>query len=133
MRALVLVLLAVACDSSSPPVAPIPAPITGFTVMGDPTSSSGATWAFKGTYEGVTYDLQGILIKPAGTGRFPAVILSHGFGGSSLNFSRNAGRHFVGWGMVVIATNYTHAANVPLGTPGTATERGASGANVERA
>jgi dienelactone hydrolase len=38
----------------------------------------------------------------------------------------------VGWGAVVIATNYTHAGGVPIGLPGTADERGASAANVAR-
>lgn len=133
MRILALVLVTVACDRAGSPVEPTPEPIAQFTVNGDPTSSGGATWSFTGTYGGTAYDLQGILIRPAGTGRFPAVILSHGFGGNSLNYSRNAGRRFADWGMVVIATNYTHAANVPLGAPGTATERGASPANVERA
>ena len=133
MRFFALLLLTAACDSATPPVAPTPEPISGFAISGDPTSTTGATWTFKGTYQGVPYDLQGILIKPAGSAPYPAVIMSHGFGGSSLNFSRNAGRRFADWGMVVIATNYTHAANVPLGAPGSATERGASAANVERA
>jgi dienelactone hydrolase len=133
MRPFALLVLTVACDSAVPPVAPTTEVITGFTIGGDPASTSGATWTFKGTYQGITYDLQGILIKPAGAGPYPAVIMSHGFGGNSLNFSRNAGRRFADWGMVVIATNYTHAANVPLGAPGLETERGASAPNMERA
>jgi dienelactone hydrolase len=39
----------------------------------------------------------------------------------------------VTWGLVCIATNYTHAAGVPLGAPGTANDPGASQANVTRA
>ena len=39
----------------------------------------------------------------------------------------------VAWGLVVIATNYTHAGGVPVGSPGTAAEPGAGTANVARA
>jgi len=38
-----------------------------------------------------------------------------------------------GWGVVGIATNYTHARGVPIGLPGTVSEPGASQANVLRA
>ena len=37
------------------------------------------------------------------------------------------------WGLVCIATNYTHARGVPIGTPGTLIEQGASPANAFRA
>jgi dienelactone hydrolase len=37
------------------------------------------------------------------------------------------------WGLVCIATNYTHARGVPIGTPGNLIEQGASVANVFRA
>ena len=36
------------------------------------------------------------------------------------------------WGLVGIATNYTHAAGVPIGAPGTANDPGASDVNVLR-
>jgi dienelactone hydrolase len=36
------------------------------------------------------------------------------------------------WGLVCIMVNLTHAANVPLGSPGLATEVGSSAANVLR-
>jgi dienelactone hydrolase len=39
----------------------------------------------------------------------------------------------VRWGLVCIATNYTHAGGVPIGSPGTANEPGASSANIARA
>ena len=39
----------------------------------------------------------------------------------------------VRWGLVCIATNYTHAGGVPIGAPGTLLEPGASQANVLRA
>jgi dienelactone hydrolase len=39
----------------------------------------------------------------------------------------------VRWGLVCIATNYTHAGGVPLGAPGSAGEAGASQSNILRA
>ena len=89
--------------------------VTGLVINGDPTSSAGASWTYKATSGGVTYDLEGTLRKPAGPGPFPAVIISHGFGGSARGYSSNVGAEMVKWGLVTIATNYTHAAGVALG------------------
>ena len=92
-----------------------------FQLSGDPESVSGATWTYTATTNGVAYDLQGILLKPRGPGPFPAVIISH-------ENTRNAGdmlftaRVMVPWGLVCIATNYTFAGGVPIGSPGTAAE-----------
>jgi dienelactone hydrolase len=102
-------------------------------VTGDPASAAGATWTYRATSGGVAYDLQGILRKPAGSGPFPAVIVSHGAGGNAASYASAVAREMVRWGLVVIATNYTHAGGVPLGAPGTAAEPGASRANVLRA
>ena len=102
-------------------------------ITGDPTATNGATWTYRDTVDGVAYDLAGILLKPAGAGPFPAIVVSHGYGGSAGNYSRNVGTTFRGWGAVVIATNYTHAGGVPIGAPGSATDLGASDANVKRA
>ena len=95
--------------------------------------AQGATWTYRGSLQGVTFDLQGILLKPAGTravwcgGAQPrrrrqrlGLLAEHrrwrcGDGGSSAS-----------------RTNYTHAGNVPIGAPGTANEPGASDANVLR-
>jgi dienelactone hydrolase len=82
---------------------------------------------------GVRYDLQGILLKPLGSGPFPAVIISHGAAGNANGYSRSIARVMVGWGLVCIATNYTHAGGVPIGSPGTSSQGGASAANVQRA
>jgi dienelactone hydrolase len=81
----------------------------------------------------VSFDLQGILLKPVGTGPFPAVIISHGAGGNAAGYSRGIATEMVHWGLVSVATNYTHAGGVPLGAPGTTREPGASAANVLRA
>lgn len=111
-----------------------PAPAAGtFVLTGDPATAAGATWTYRERVDGVTYDLAGILRKPAGVGPFPAVIISHGFGGNARGYAGNVGAEMAQWGLVVIATNYTHAGGAELGAPGLATERGASAANVLRA
>jgi dienelactone hydrolase len=87
-------------------------------------------------------DLQGILLKPRRRGflfwlrnrrPFPAVVLSHGAGSSAQTYGRALGQVMRKWGLVSIAPNYTHAAAVPIGRPGTFIEQGASPANAFRA
>jgi len=107
--------------------------IPGFTLVGDPASSSGATWTYHAQESSIVYDLQGILLKPAGAGLFPAVIISHGTGQNTAGYSRDVARVMVGWGVVCIATNYTYAGGVPIGVPGTSSEAGATPNNVRRA
>ena len=116
--------------SPSPPAAPPPA---NFTLEGNPEATQGATWTFRGTIDAVAYDLQGVLIKPRGTGPFAAVIISHGAGGNAAGYSRSIGTEMAQWGLVAIATNYTHAGGVALGAPGGSDQLGASQPNVLRA
>ena len=108
-------------------------PDPGFVVVGNPESAAGAAWSYKGTVDGVAYDLTGVLYKPAGAGPFPAVVLSHGSDGSAAFFSNLIAPTMVSWGLVCIAVNYTHSSGVPIGSPGTASDVGATSANVERA
>jgi dienelactone hydrolase len=54
--------------------------------------------------------LDGVLLKPDGPGPFPAVLISHGLGGSAESFGMQKAREMVGWGYVCIAPNYTHSA-----------------------
>jgi len=124
-----LVFVAACGGSPSAPTGAIP----GFTLSGDPASPGGATWVYQADAGGVHYDLQGILFKPQGSGLLPAVVISHGLGGSAAGYSTRIARVMVGWGLVCIATNYTHSGGVPIGSPGTVTEPGASPANVQRA
>lgn len=136
--ALLVVLTAGGCGGgggSSSPTGPSPStPTTGsLGIQGDPESPQGATWTYRETVSGLNVDLQGILLKPAGRGPFPAVIISHGIGGNVNTYSHAVASAMVPWGLVAIATNYTHAGGVPLGAPGTANEPGASQANVLRA
>ena len=109
------------------------APDTGFVVSGNPESAGGATWSYKGTADGVAYDLTGVLYKPIGSGPFPAVLLSHGSDGSAPFLANLIAPTMISWGLVCIGVNYTHAAGVPLGSPGLASDVGASLANVQRA
>lgn len=104
-----------------------------FVVSGDPTAPGGATWTYRSIDKGLPYALEGILFAPPGRGPFPAVVVSHGKGGSPYQYSASVARVMVGWGMVVIGTMYTHApdaldaGNLPDGPDG------ASEANVLRA
>jgi dienelactone hydrolase len=136
--------LCAACGTDAPmtaapptvptPNTPAPAPAPGaFIITGDPAAAAGASWTYRETVAGVPYDLTGILRKPAGAGPFPAVIVSHGFGGNARGYSSTIGAEMVEWGLVVIATNYTHNGGAALGAPGLATEPGASASNVLRA
>ena len=130
-------LITVACGGDTPsPTAPSPPPanpLEGFSLAGDPAAAGGATWNYRARVDGIDYDLQGVLLKPQGTGPHPAVIVSHGAGGNAGTYSLRVARAMVGWDLVVIATNYTHAGGVAIGSPGTASEPGASAANVQRA
>jgi len=113
------------------------------TITGDPESADGATWTLIGTLDGTRVDLKGILLKPRrrvffffhprDRGPFPAVVLSHGAGGSAPAYGRALGAVMRKWGLICIATNYTHARGVPIGTPGNMLEQGASKANAFRA
>ena len=140
--ALLLVVAGVACGGhpptspspTPPPVAPPPPGSNAeLTFAGDPESPAGASWTLRGEVGGRFVDLQGLLLKPTGSGPFPAVVLSHGNGGRAATFGSTVGREMRTWGLVCIATNYTHAGGVPIGAPGTAGEPGASAANVARA
>ena len=118
-------------DGSSTTTGPDSTP--AFVVTGNPESTTGATWTFKATVDGVAYDLTGVLYKPVGPGPFPAVVLSHGSDGNAAFLASGIAPTMVKWGLVCIAVNYTHATGVPIGSPGTAAEVGASSANILRA
>ncbi len=145
MLAVLVALAAMACSgpstpsSQASPTAPSIVPVSvaagpaDFSLQGDPESAQGATWTFRGTLEGVRFDLQGVLLKPRGAGPFGAVVISHGYSGSAANYARAVGREMVQWGLVCIGANYTHAGGTPIGEPGTASEPGASQANLLRA
>jgi dienelactone hydrolase len=126
------VVLAACGSASNPPLGISPAD-TGLVVTGLPESAGGASWTYKGTVDGVVYDLSGVLYKPSGSGPFPAVLLSHGSDGSATFFGSLVAPTMVSWGLVCIAVNYTHSTGVPIGSPGTSSDVGATTANVQRA
>ena len=79
----------------------------------------------------------GLLLKPGGTGPFPAVILSHGLGGNAEGIMAAMGRQCVQWGFIAIATSYTHAGKPGRGrsdpTRMDFTQTGARPENIRRA
>ena len=103
------------------------------TMVGNPQSAAGASWTLTGTLDGTSVDLHGVLLKPRGRGPFPAVVLSHGAGGNAQSYGRAVGAVMRKWGLVCIATDYTHARGVLVGTPGTLIHEGASQTNAFRA
>jgi dienelactone hydrolase len=62
------------------------------------------------TYRDGDFEMSGILLKPEGKGPFPAVLISHGLGGSAESFGLNKAREMVKWGFVCLAPDYTHSA-----------------------
>ena len=100
-------------------------PLAGFKLDGD-------RW----TYEDNKVSMHGIFLKPEGKGPFPAVLISHGLGGSAQSFGMGKAREMVKWGLVCIAPDYAHA-----GGPGQKlnpqgperTKYGASEENLSRA
>jgi dienelactone hydrolase len=113
--------------STSPKSGP-PAP--ALSISGDPESALGARWTLVGTLHGTPVSLRGILLKPRGGGPFPAVVLSHGAGGSAQAYGRAVGSEMRTWGLVCVAVDYTHADGAAAGT---LLELGASAQNVLRA
>ena len=61
------------------------------------------------TYRDGNWMIHGILVHPSGPGPFPAIIVSHGKGGTAETFARSKAEEFKKWGMVTIAVDYTHS------------------------
>jgi dienelactone hydrolase len=136
LRAALMVSLlsaATACHHRGPEATPSLRSGPALTIAGDSESAAGATWTLIGMLDGTTVDLQGILLKPRGRGPFPAVVLSHPAGSTAESYGRELGAVMRKWGLVCIATNYTHARGFELGAPGTLLEQGASPTNTFRA
>jgi dienelactone hydrolase len=120
-------------NSTMPAQTSVSADCSAFVINGDPRSLTGATWTYRSTDQGVRYVLTGVLFVPSGAGPFPGVLISHGKGGQPNGYSANLARIMVGWGMVAIATMYTHAPDgADLGHEPDGSD-GASQANVLRA
>lgn len=80
---------------------------TGFTLDGE-------RW----TYRDGGLSMNGILVKPDGEGPFPAVLVSHGLGGSANSFSLQKARELARRGFLCIAPDYTHSAQAEGGRSG---------------
>jgi dienelactone hydrolase len=100
-------------------------------VAGKPSFSlQGESWTHG---EGET-QVSGILLKPEGKGPFPAVLISHGLGGSAQSFGMMKAREMVKWGLVCIAPEYTHSSKEEGGGRGRPpANAGASEENLRRA
>lgn len=126
-----------------PPVAPPPQvpPEAGKPAESVAPSDTGLQWdGDRWTYRKEGQTVSGILLKPQGKGPFPAILISHGRGGSAENFGRDKGREMVKWGYICIAPDYTHGAAAGLrgggpmpSVPGTSSDFGASAENLRRA
>ena len=77
------------------------------------TGAPNFTFSWTGTnftYSDATRTFDGIMLKPAGSGPFPAVIIHHGAGGTATGYSLPKARDMSAWGMVCIAPTLTHTA-----------------------
>jgi acetyl esterase/lipase len=94
---------------------PLPANPGPATTSGD-YQLDGERW----TYREGELVMSGILLKPEGKGPFPAVLISHGRGGSADTFGLAKAREMVNWGFVCIAPSYTHSVAALGNRPGAA-------------
>ena len=106
-----------------------PTPIATAQTSG--TENPEYEWELRGTrwkFSNSDVSLEGILVKPPGEGPFPALILSHGLGGSAAGLLGRA-ETFAHAGFVCIATDYTHAGRGKMRQA----SNGASPENIGRA
>jgi dienelactone hydrolase len=113
LRLSVLILVAFACRHTLSQTLP------GFTLTGE-------TWTYDPGDGGAV--ITGILSKPSTNSRMPAVLISHGKGGTASGFSLPKARVMTNWGLVCIGPNYTHA-----GSGSTPEDEGYSPENSRRA
>lgn len=81
----------------------------------------------KWTYTAGERSFTGYVVKPAGRGPFPAVVINHGKGGRPDQFSLNWAREMVQWGLVAICPTLTHVAGTAIQG-----QDGASAENIQR-
>jgi dienelactone hydrolase len=113
---------AVPASPDSPPAA-TPAPGPGSSPVAD-FRLNGERWVC-GTGDD---QVSGILVKPEGKGPHPAILISHGLGGSAESFGLLKAREFVKMGLVCIAPDYTHSARAADGLRGRAGSGAGAGA-----
>lgn len=76
--------------------------LPGFTLIGE-------NWTYNPSDGGAV--ITGILSKPSTNGPLPAILISHGLGGSAVGFAQPKARAMTNWGAVCIGPNYTHTNN----------------------
>ncbi len=76
--------------------------LPGFTLIGE-------NWTYNPGDGGAV--ITGILSKPSTNGSLPAILISHGLGGSAVGFAQPKAREMTNWGAVCIGPNYTHVNN----------------------
>ncbi|HEX5222602.1 MAG TPA: alpha/beta fold hydrolase [Verrucomicrobiae bacterium] len=69
------------------------------------------------TYSDSERTFNGLMLKPAGNGAFPAVIINHGAGGTVTGYSLTKAREMSPWGLVCIAPTLTHVAGGETNAP----------------
>jgi dienelactone hydrolase len=62
------------------------------------------------TYADAQRTFTGVMLKPAGNGPFPAVVISHGAGGTATGYSLTKAREMLPWGIVCLGPTLTHVA-----------------------
>ncbi len=62
------------------------------------------------TYADAVRTFSGVMLRPAGEGPFPAVIISHGAGGNATGYSLTKAHEFSAYGAVCIGPTLTHVA-----------------------
>jgi len=103
-----------AANGNSAALPPVAAAATNPAIPSGDYQLDGERW----TYREGEFVMSGILLKPDGEGPFPAVLISHGLGGSAETFGLTKAREMVRWGFVCIAPSYTHAVAAIGNRPG---------------
>jgi acetyl esterase/lipase len=114
-------------------LSPVVVNCAAFLITGDATASAGARWTYHSTDAGTEFRLSGVLYVPSAAAPIPAIVVSHGYGGSATGYSSQVARVARDWGMAAIATNYTHAVDAADADSLPQGGDGASDANVARA
>ena len=121
-------------DRGLPPPCSAATPLAGtLTLSPRPDARDGLTaWSFQYIESGWSTTLQGIVVKPPGSGPFAAVVVSHGGGGTAAGFGMTKAQQWFGpSGYLVIAPEYTHAGSTA--TCSAAGDCAGSPENVKRA
>ncbi len=105
---------------------------TGFVINGDGTFVYTDPDTANGPGPNGSHDnsFNGVILTPAGTGPFPAIIINHGQGGSVSNYSQPVAEDMVPWGLVAICPTLTHRGGAGIDDTGAGS--GDSPANRER-